>query len=371
MQNKGTVIIKEPSCRSCLSNSVIDDDTNYINDIILPRILNSQEPTSLRVRRSGSFQSIKTDNSQPTVQELQSKMQLKQAYVQYVGHEIRTPLQVINSGLALLKDDLKNKVKTLMSEKVNRSCQLETSLRSNSTYKTESETGTFSSIDPATASDARCVQLVMVDELCQDLELVEIMHESTLTAVNILNDLLLYEKLESNMLGVEQTSAHLFDIVIPIVKMFTIPVTAAEITLTWDLDSLLSVYALLDASKFGQVMRNLISNAMKFTPRGGSVHVSAFKIAEPAQPSPPSTEMPSPITRRPSLRLFSRKSSFTSVDDNACSSPVTTTAVDRFSASFQVGEGVDIQQQPVEPHKQEPTLYRISVRDSGCGISQV
>ena len=321
-----------------------------------------------------------------TIQELQTKIQMKQGYVQYVSHEIRTPLQVISAGLSLLRDDLKDKVKRL--------------------------------VDTSALMEG-AGQVIGVEDLRQDLDLVEIMHESTLTAVNILNDLLLYEKVESDMLVIEQQRIHLFDLIIPGVKMFTIPVTAAGVTLIWDLDSLSNVYAMLDANKFGQVLRNLISNAIKFTPKDGSVYVSAVKIDGPKphiqsvlgestsvsskglrrksypatlsevtsllscetnpllskssddvamQPSPPTTEMSS-ANRRPSLRLFGRRSSFSSVGEDTNSSPVTITAGDRFSESFQVGEGVDIQEQTVEPTKL--TMYRISVTDSGCGISKV
>ena len=296
--------------------------------------------------------------------------------------------------LVLLKEDLNDKVNRLLAAKSNNSAHLESRKSSDSMYsQTDTETRMSNSVDIAAAG---IEQLIGVDELREDLELVAIMHDSTLIAVSTLNDLLLYEKVESDMLVIEQESVHLFDIVIPIVTMFTIPVTAAEITLTWDLDSLADVYALLDVSKFGQVMRNLISNAIKFTPRGGSLHISAVKIAEPLvpaevrsvsdasgisnkgprrkslpataseafsllscevglvsskslkatapqptpQPTPPSTETPSQATRRPSLQLFSRRSSFANMEETDNSSPLTTndaTAADRFSASFQIG----------------------------------
>ena len=356
---------------------------------------------------------------------------MKQGYVQYVSHEIRTPLQVISAGLALLKEDLNDKVQKLMSVKSKTTADQLKSRQSSDTMcsQFDSEVDMSNIVGIATAGIECAEQLIGVDELRENLELVEIMHDSTLTAVSILNDLLLYEKIESDMLVIEQKSVNLFDTVMPIVTMFTIPVTAAEITLTWDLDSLADVYALLDVSKFGQVMRNLISNAIKFTPRGGSVHISAAKIAEPLppaevrsvsdasgisnkgprrkslpataseassllscevglvsskslkatapQPTPPSTETPSQATRRPSLQLFSRRSSFANVEDNISASSVSTTVAttaDRFSASFQIGEGVDIQEPPAEQPKQEPpkaTIYRISVADSGCGISKV
>ena len=407
MHKKGTLVINETSCRSCLST----DDMNYTNEMTLTRIPSSQKP-DVASKLSGTFQRNKSDLSVTIVEfeELQTKLQMKQAYVQYVSHEIRTPLQVISAGLSLLRDDLKGKIDCAQSTQP---LPVPWQRGDNST-RTDCETETSTNISIASYTETQSFRLSLTcGGLRQDLELIEIMHDSTLTAVNILNDLLLYEKVESDMLVIEQSRVHLFAIIMPVVKMLMIQSSYAGVSLTWDLGSLMAVYALLDASKFGQVMRNLISNAIKFTPKGGTVHISAIKIAELVQPdlrllfnksacmshpkavvsrassslpfeanhmsfnslsglllqpSPPTNEMPSPITKRPSLSFFSRRSSFANVDENISSLPVTT-AADRFSASFQIGEGVDIQEQPVEPPK--PTLFRISVRDSGCGISQV
>ena len=219
------------------------------------------------------------------------------------------------------------------------------------------------------------------------------------------------------MLVIEQRSVHLFDTVVPAVKMFTVQASYAGVALTWDLVSLVDVYALLDVSKFGQVMRNLLSNAIKFTPKGGSVHVSAIKIAEPvppaepqlvfddsvsisskgrrlslpalvdasepssplpceinhvvvfsskslkgpvAQPSPPSTAHP-PTCPSPSSK---RRCSIRLSGSTAASPAIPTVAERRLSGSTKTL--ITNQELPLKP-----VLYRISVTDSGCGIAKV
>ncbi len=49
-----------------------------------------------------------------------------------------------------------------------------------------------------------------------------------------------------------------------------------EIDLRYVVDSALDIYA--DADMFGSILRNLISNAIKFTPRGGQILVEASRI---------------------------------------------------------------------------------------------
>jgi signal transduction histidine kinase/ActR/RegA family two-component response regulator len=109
-------------------------------------------------------------------------------------------------------------------------------------------------------------------------------------AVEILNDLLCFDKLESGILELHKHEVPVNSFISDCVNMFGSQAREAGVTLSnfslikseqnmmtpgvsngWlDTDTVL-----MDKSKMDQVLRNLISNALKFTPRGGRVSVCA------------------------------------------------------------------------------------------------
>jgi signal transduction histidine kinase len=179
----------------------------------------------------------------------------KKQYVRFISHEIRTPLNAMFLGLQLLADDLEN-------------C-----------------------IDP------RDVKLY--ENLC-DVQL------SCNTALDTLNDLLTFEKLDSGILDLHKEELGAAEFVTDCVRMFGAQAKAKKVTLEvkeLSVDQHLDrnqhldqdqeagggpshsrrAPALplrshdmisLDKFKIAQVIRNLISNALKFTPAGGSVTVT-------------------------------------------------------------------------------------------------
>lgn len=156
----------------------------------------------------------------------QSLLETKRAFVRYVSHEIRTPLNIVNMGLNLLN-------KTINS------------------FGNE---------------EAR--------------ELISDMQKSSTVAVEILNDLLTYEKIESNLLVLELKEVHIYEIIYNTVQFFRIQAQSSNIELSYQLSLLRGIYVMADSSKLTQVIRNLLSNALKFSPVNGKVNIQVLVYYE-------------------------------------------------------------------------------------------
>jgi signal transduction histidine kinase len=127
------------------------------------------------------------------------------------------------------------------------------------------------------------------------------------TAVEILNDLLCFDKLESGILVVHKHDVSVIPFIADCVDMFASQAREAGVTIKnitkhlellpgievniidssstlappstmTETDLLNEDIVFMDKFKMDQVLRNLISNAVKFTPRGGSVTVCAYFI---------------------------------------------------------------------------------------------
>jgi signal transduction histidine kinase len=175
--------------------------------------------------------------------------------VRYISHELRTPLNTAFLGLKLLTSELK------------------------------------------TSEDPRDVE--RYDTLCD-------VNMSCMAAVDILNDLLCYEKLESGILELHRENIVVEPFLRNCISMFSVQAKECDVTITMltsatheddarspddtcvssPISSLDTVF--VDKFKMDQVLRNLISNALKFTPRGGAVFVKAYFRYQSAEKAPPS-----------------------------------------------------------------------------------
>ena len=158
--------------------------------------------------------------------------------MRYISHELRTPLNTAFLGLKLLTVEMK------------------------------------------ASKDPRDIE--RYDTLCD-------VNMSCMAAVDILNDLLCYEKLDCGILQLHKENIIVGSLLNDSVAMFSAQareggvtmtvVTDAGVDISADINAPLSLQAhdsiFVDKFKMDQVIRNLISNALKFTPRGGSINITA------------------------------------------------------------------------------------------------
>eukprot|EP00602_Paraphysomonas_sp_CaronLab_P013657 CAMPEP_0185041066 /NCGR_PEP_ID=MMETSP1103-20130426/39882_1 /TAXON_ID=36769 /ORGANISM="Paraphysomonas bandaiensis, Strain Caron Lab Isolate" /LENGTH=531 /DNA_ID=CAMNT_0027580641 /DNA_START=410 /DNA_END=2002 /DNA_ORIENTATION=+ len=185
---------------------------------------------------------------------LQTKLEAKKNFVRYISHEIRTPLNTVYMGLQLL------------TERVSQSS--------------------------AVAVDGL--------ELCNDLQ------SACSVAIEMLNDLLLFDKIEEGNVMLERKTVEILQLLNTAVSMFSVQAQACGVNLVCPHQHdpvLRNVGIHVDVKKFSQIIRNVVSNALKFSPTGGTVSIHAYlkpreeevrsKMANMRNNMPP----PSPLLR--------------------------------------------------------------------------
>ena len=105
--------------------------------------------------------------------------------------------------------------------------------------------------------------------------------------MSILDDLLAYEKISTGALNLERAQVKFVRLIRASAALFRIQARGKGIALRVlenpnAIDD--SVVVDVDAGKVTQVLRNFISNAIKFTPEGGTVQVQAFKRLQHNKP---------------------------------------------------------------------------------------
>lgn len=191
-------------------------------------------------------------------------LKAKKVYVRYISHEMRTPLNAAHLGLKILEKNLNS----FRGPKQN-----------------------------------------------EHLEIVREVGTACEMAVTILNDLLNYDKLEDETLIIEPSKVVASDYILQSIPIFARQAQDKGVSILFDIDE--NFYQELggrkfqresrrdeqflnledrinvDVHKMNQVVRNVISNAIKFTPQGDSITIRARK-KPPAVPEPVPAEDPPP-----------------------------------------------------------------------------
>ena len=160
----------------------------------------------------------------------------KKAFIRHISHEIRTTLNTVFLGLEYITSALKQ-------------------------IPTEESHGT---LDPI-------------------VETVSDVYSSCEVAISILNDLLTSDKIEGGKMTLDLDCVNCCSYFTSLAKLFNMNAREKSITFIVDCSNLSSSFSHsasinVDQAKMGQVIRNLISNALKFTPHGGTVTVSISHV---------------------------------------------------------------------------------------------
>eukprot|EP00339_Tiarina_fusa_P000573 CAMPEP_0117003880 /NCGR_PEP_ID=MMETSP0472-20121206/5054_1 /TAXON_ID=693140 ORGANISM="Tiarina fusus, Strain LIS" /NCGR_SAMPLE_ID=MMETSP0472 /ASSEMBLY_ACC=CAM_ASM_000603 /LENGTH=969 /DNA_ID=CAMNT_0004704679 /DNA_START=62 /DNA_END=2971 /DNA_ORIENTATION=+ len=198
-------------------------------------------------------------------QQRRNILEMKRRFVRFISHEIRTPLNTVCMGLELLESELK--------------------------MAPDKEDAMGEGVDKE--------DIDFWSNVTNDIK------ENAHTAVEILNDMLNYDKLESGGLNLELTQVRVSELVERTVRQFQIQAVNRRVNLKLNiagydengessngdgnnnkkdleaggLSAAAAAWTIIgDDVRLGQVMRNLISNALKFTPAEGVVDVSAHYV---------------------------------------------------------------------------------------------
>jgi signal transduction histidine kinase len=110
------------------------------------------------------------------------------------------------------------------------------------------------------------------------LETTTLINESCNVALETLNDMLTFDKIDENKLVVELEDLNPWKFIQETAKPFKINATQVNVQLyiqcaEFDTKWFDSFHIKADKFKLSQVLRNLVSNALKFTPSGGEVKI--------------------------------------------------------------------------------------------------
>jgi signal transduction histidine kinase len=179
-------------------------------------------PESLEFRRADEIGDLSRSFSWMT-QQLSRLDQMKAEFISIATHELKTPINVINGYTELLQEGI---------------------------YGEPTE---------------------------KQLEALQTIEEQTRVLTNLVNQLLDISRLEAGGLQLEMQDVVLHDLFTRVERSFAVLTRKKSIDFQVDVDDSVPSAIKGDADRLAdQVLGNLLSNALKFTPDGGTIHVRAW-----------------------------------------------------------------------------------------------
>ena len=102
-------------------------------------------------------------------------------------------------------------------------------------------------------------------------EYMNMVHESAVMLVEIINNILDFSKIESGKLELNLEEVNLFELIYRVIDIFKYQAKLNSIDLKVNIDAMVPNYVLCDSVRLKQILVNLIGNAMKFTTEGSVI----------------------------------------------------------------------------------------------------
>ncbi len=101
-----------------------------------------------------------------------------------------------------------------------------------------------------------------------------IVHQSTKRILNLLQNLLVWSRMQNGKMKYTPKSVKIDELVSSTMMIIAPIAQNKEIKLDWNVNS--DITATVDSNMIGSVLQNLVTNAIKFTEKGGSVRIQAY-----------------------------------------------------------------------------------------------
>ncbi|HLP95793.1 MAG TPA: ATP-binding protein [Saprospiraceae bacterium] len=117
----------------------------------------------------------------------------------------------------------------------------------------------------------------------RDRKLLEITNQNGKRLLNLVNEILDLAKLETGRMEIRESAVNWYKTIEPTVAQFASFSDShlAKLSFNFQADPDLNIY--LDTNKFEKILHNFLSNALKFTPQGGTITLTASDLGDQLQ----------------------------------------------------------------------------------------
>ena len=252
-----------------------------------------------------------TMNRSVIEKELRMNIHTKRLFVRFISHEIRTPLNTVHVGLQLLCNEMSdfinlnkrkndNNINIIHSNATSPS-SIDNDINYNNTttatvnmniIKQQQQHNNNNNIennnDENNHKKERNLNNIIKNQLKDWINLIRDIEDSSDCAIVVLNDLLNYDKITMGTLKPEFELINLWNLLKIILKPIYVEAKKRNIYIQLNLDInkdnitiekkeiLNKLYIIGDRIKLGQVIRNLLSNALKFSKQYSTIIINLY-----------------------------------------------------------------------------------------------